>query len=111
MIGKNNLQNDYLTFHHAKKQDLWFHAQDYHGAHVILQSEEVTEDLIRTCAMLASYYSQGKYSSSVPVAYTKISNLKKAKGKAIGQALMTSYKTIYIDPDEKTVMDLLDKYK
>lgn len=111
LIGKNNLQNDYLTFHHAKKQDLWFHAQDYHGAHVILQSEEVMEDLIRTCAMLASYYSQGKYSSSVPVAYTKISNLKKAKGKAIGQALMTSYKTIYIDPDEKTVMDLLDKYK
>lgn len=110
-IGKNNIQNDYLTFHYAKKDDLWFHAQDYHGAHIILQSNEINEDLIRTCAMLASYYSQGKNSSSVPVSYTQIKNLKKAKGKAIGQALMTTYKTIYIDPDEKSVIDLIDQYK
>ena len=110
-IGKNNIQNDYLTFHHARKADTWFHALDYHGAHIILQSEELNEDNIRTCAMLASYYSQGKNSSSVPVAYTQIKNLKKAKGKAIGQALMNSYKTIYIDPDEKTVVNLLDTYK
>jgi len=110
-IGKNNIQNDYLTFHHARKSDTWFHALDYHGAHIILQCEELNEDNIRTCAMLASYYSQGKNSSSVPVAYTQIKNLKKAKGKAIGQALMNSYKTIYIDPDEKTVINLLDTYK
>lgn len=110
-IGKNNLQNDYLTFHLAKKDDLWFHALDFHGAHVIVQCEKATEDIIRSCAMLASYYSQGKNSSSVPVAYTQIRNLKKAKGKAIGQALMNSYKTIYIDPDEKAVIELLDKFK
>ena len=110
-IGKNNIQNDYLTFHHARKDDMWFHTLDYHGAHVILQCENIDEDKIRTCAMLASYYSQGKDSSSVPVAYTQIKNLKKAKGKAIGQALMNSYKTIYIDPDEKTIVELLDKYK
>lgn len=110
-IGKNNVQNDYLTFHFARKDDLWFHALDYHGAHVIVQCQEMSEDIIRTAAMLASYYSQGKNSSSVPVAYTQIKNLKKAKGKAIGQALMNSYKTIYIDPDEKRVIELLDSYK
>lgn len=110
-IGKNNLQNDYLTFHFARKEDWWFHTLDYHGAHVIVQCDELSEEIIRTCAMLASYYSQGKDSSSVPVAYTKIKNLKKAKGKAIGQALMNSYKTIYIDPDEKKVIELLDTYK
>lgn len=110
-IGKNNIQNDYLTFHHARKDDYWFHAQDYHGAHVIVQCNEMNEDIIRTCAMLAGYYSQGKNSSSVPVAYTQIRNLRKAKGKAIGQALMLMYKTIYIDPDEKTVVHLIDSYK
>lgn len=109
-VGKNNLQNDYLTFHFAKKEDLWFHVLDYHGAHVILHGE-VNEMTIRTCAMLASYYSQQKNSSSVPVAYTQIRNLKKAKGKAVGQALMTSYKAIYIDPDEKKIIDLLDHFK
>lgn len=110
-IGKNNLQNDFLTFHYARKDDLWFHAQDYHGAHVIVQCENVNEDIIRTCAMLASYYSQGKNSNSVPVAYTQIKNLRKAKGKAIGQALMLTYKTIYIDPEEKLVIELIDQYK
>ena len=110
-IGKNNIQNDFLTFHYARKDDLWFHAQAYHGAHVIAHADEINEDIIRTCAMLASYYSQGKNSSSVPVDYTQIRNLRKAKGKAIGQALMQTYKTIYIDPDEKTVVDLLDTYK
>lgn len=110
-IGKNNLQNDYLTFHHAKKEDLWFHALDYHGAHVIAHTSSASEQVIRTCAMIAAYYSQGKSSSSVPVAYTQIKNLKKAKGKAVGQALMNTYKTIYIDPDEKSVIKFLEAYK
>lgn len=108
-IGKNNLQNDFLTFHYAKKQDWWFHTLDYHGAHILLECQQLTEELIRTCAMLASYYSQGKTSSSVPVAYTQVKNLK--KGKVFGLAYMNSYKTIYMDPDEKTVIHLLDTYK
>ena len=111
LVGKNNLQNEYLTFHYAKKNDLWFHAKDYHGAHVILQSNNPSEEVMRMAAMFASYYSQGKNSSSVPVNYCEIKNLKKAKGKAIGQALLTSYKTIYIDPEEKMIQEYIDQYQ
>lgn len=111
LIGKNNLQNEYLTFHHAKKNDLWFHAKDYHGSHVILQSQKPSEEILRLAAMLAAYYSQGKNSSSVPVNYCEIKNLKKAKGKAMGQALLSSYKTIYIDPQEKIIQEALTQYK
>lgn len=111
LVGKNNLQNEYLTFHYAKKNDLWFHAKDYHGSHVILQSKQPSEDCIRMAAMFASYYSQGKNSSSVPVNYCEVKSLKKAKGKAVGQALLSSYKTIYIDPEERIIQDYIAQYK
>lgn len=110
-VGKNNVQNDYLTFHYARKNDLWFHAKDYHGSHVILQCEQASEELIRACAMLASYYSQGRQSSSVPVDYAYIRTLKKAKGKALGKVLLSNYKTIYIDPDSKEIKRLIDTYQ
>lgn len=110
-VGKNNVQNDYLTFHFAKKNDLWFHAKDYHGSHVILQCEEATEELIRASAMLASYYSQGRSSSSVPINYAPLRTLKKVKGKALGKVLLSNYKTIYIDPEEKEIEILIETHQ
>lgn len=99
-IGKNNLQNTYLTFTVAHKNDLWFHAQDLHGAHVILRMEQPDEKHIRLAAMLAAYYSKGRYSSSVPVQYTKVHQLKKVPHASLGFVTMKSHSTIYIDPDE-----------
>lgn len=97
-VGKNNLQNNYITHHLARKEDLWFHVKDYHGSHVLLKSEHVDEEKIRMCAQLAAFFSGGKHSSSVPVDYTKISQLRKVPGSKIGFVTMKSYKTIYIDP-------------
>lgn len=95
--GKNNLQNEYITFKKARKQDLWFHVKDMHGSHLILQADNPQEDDIRFAAMLAAYHSSGKDSSSIPVNYCPVKNLKKIPGGKTGMVTMSSYKTIYID--------------
>lgn len=110
-IGKNNLQNQYITHQLARKQDLWFHVKDYHGSHVLLKSEEPNEKLIRMCAQLASYFSKSRYSSSVPVDYTTVSMLKKVPKAQIGFVTMKNYKTIYIDPQADEIEKWLEKYK
>ncbi len=106
-FGKNNIQNDFLTFDYARGNYMWFHAKDYHGSHVVIDTPEPDEKLIRICANLAAYYSQGRYSSSVPVNYTLVKNLKKVKGMPAGFVSMKTYKTIYIDPQEEKDLAIL----
>jgi predicted ribosome quality control (RQC) complex YloA/Tae2 family protein len=110
-VGKNNLQNQFLTFKLAGRSDTWFHVKDYHGSHIILKAEKLNETLIRLCAQLAAYYSKGKLSSSVPVDYTTVSQLKKVPGAAPGFVIMKSYQTIYIDPDQETIEEAIKKYQ
>ncbi|MGB4985781.1 MAG: NFACT RNA binding domain-containing protein [Erysipelotrichaceae bacterium] len=97
-VGHNNIQNEYLTWKLAKKDYYWFHVKDFHGAHVIVDSDQLDEQTIRFCANAAAYYSSGRDSSSVGVDYTLVKNLKKIKGSKFGMVSMSSYKTIYIDP-------------
>ena len=107
-IGKNNLQNDYLTFKSASRYDMWFHAKDMPGSHVVVKATELDEYTIRLACNIASYLSKGKTSNSVPVSYTLVKNLKKPSGAKPGQVIMDTYKTLYIDPDD-TWMDELKK--
>lgn len=97
--GKNNLQNEYLTWHKARKEEIWLHAKEYHGAHVIIHATEADEATLRFAANLAAYYSSGRNSSSVPVNYCKVRQLKKIPGARPGMVQLTNYKTIYIDPE------------
>lgn len=99
-VGKNNLQNDYLTFQLARKDYYWFHAKEFHGAHVVVNTSEPNEEVIRLAAMLAAYFSQGRQSSSIPVDYTQVKNIKKIPKSKLGFVSITNYKTIYIDIDE-----------
>lgn len=103
LFGKNNLQNDYLTFKLAKKDAIWMHAKDYHGAHVIITDSNPSEEIIRLGANIAAYYSKGRYSSSVPVNWCPVRNLKKVPGMKPGFVSLTNYKTIYIDPEYKEI--------
>jgi len=98
--GKNNIQNDYVTFKHAKKDYTWFHAKDFHGSHVVVNSNDLDEDIIRFCANIAAYYSKGRFSSSVPVNYCQVSKLKKIPKSKIGLVQLSNYQTIYIDPEK-----------
>ena len=99
-FGKNNMQNNFLTFDYAKANYTWFHAKDYHGCHLVVDSDSPNEKIIRICANIAAYYSQGRYSSSVPVNYCLVKDIKKIKGKKPGFVSIKNYKTIYIDPFE-----------
>ena len=99
-FGKNNIQNNFLTFDYAKANYTWFHAKDYHGCHLVVDTDSPNEKIIRICANIAAYYSQGRYSSTVPVNYCLVKDIKKIKGKKPGFVSIKNYKTIYIDPYE-----------
>lgn len=96
MFGKNNIQNSFLTFKIATKKQTFFHAKDYHGAHVVIDSDNPSEAEIRLCAQIAAYFSGGRNSSSIPVDYCLIKDVKKITG---AKAAITNQKTIYIDVD------------
>ena len=99
-FGKNAKQNDELTFKKAKKNHYFFHIKDAHGSHVIVESEHLNNELILTAsevAILMSGQTDGE------VQYTQVKNIK--KGSFLGQALLTSYESIYI----KNIRDLTKK--
>lgn len=114
-IGKNNIQNDYLTNKLARNNDYWFHVKDASGAHIVVSVPEnksdycLSEQVIRLASALASYYSKFSASSSVPVDYTKIKYLKKIPGMKGYHVTYTNQKTIYIDPDFDLIKDYLRK--
>ena len=98
--GKNNIQNDFLTFDYAHNNYTFFHAQKFHGAHVIVSGNNLDEETIRAAANIAAYYSKGRLSSSVPVDYCLVKDVKKIKGAKPGFVAIKNQKTIYIDPEE-----------
>ena len=106
-IGKNNLQNNYLTHTLAKPYDYWFHIKDGTGSHVIVKVPniefEITETIIRFAANAASYYSKFRTSSSVPVDYTRVKYIKKIPGQMGSKVTYTNQLTIYIDPVEPKI--------
>lgn len=109
-VGKNNIQNDYVTWKLARKQDTWLHAKDLHGAHVIITTDSPSEQLLRDAAMLAAWYSSGRYSSSVPINYCLVKQLKKIPGNKGSFVSLSNYKTIYIDPEPEHIQLLIDKH-
>ena len=99
-VGKNNKQNDELTFKIASKEDLWFHAKDIHGSHVVLKMDhDVSKELIKQCASIAAYYSKAKSSSKVEVQYTKIKNIKKPRNSKPGFVVFSKYQSIVVPPN------------
>ena len=97
-IGKNNKQNDYLTLHFAEKSDIWFHAQDFHGAHVILKTygKSPDEDTIFKCAQIAKLNSKAALEKNVSVDYTYIKYIKKHPSNKTGLVSYTNFKTIIV---------------
>ena len=98
MVGKNNIQNDKLTFKTASKDDLWFHTKDIPGSHVILITEgEEPGDIDYTEAcQVAAYYSQAK-GDNVAVDYTRVRNIKKPQGAKPGFVIYKTNYTAYVD--------------
>lgn len=100
LVGKNNKQNDELTFKIASKEDLWFHVKDFHGSHVILVTagKAPSQEIINQCASLAAYYSKANQSSNVPVDYTAVKYVKKPNKAKPGMVIYTNQETVNVQP-------------
>ncbi|MDD4563984.1 MAG: NFACT RNA binding domain-containing protein [Eubacteriales bacterium] len=100
LVGRNNKENDILTFKTASGKDIWFHTKDIPGSHVILFTEgkSITETAIFEAAALAAYHSKGRESENVPVDYTQVRHVKKPNGAKPGMVIFINNKTIYVNP-------------
>lgn len=104
IAGKNSTQNERVTFKKSKSDDLWFHAKNMPGSHVVLINDgSLEEDDFVDAANVAAYYSKGRLSSNVPVDYTEIRYVKKIKGAAPGLVIFTHNKSIYVTPIENEI--------
>ncbi|MGM7635901.1 Rqc2 family fibronectin-binding protein [Bacillus sp. Hm123] len=105
-VGKNNKQNDYLTNKFARRDEIWLHTKDIPGSHVLIRSEEPSEQTILEAANLAAYFSKAKASSSVPVDFTKVRHVKKPNGAKPGFVIYDNQQTVYVTPNEDLVLKM-----
>ncbi|MBU3102882.1 Rqc2 family fibronectin-binding protein [Clostridium gasigenes] len=101
-VGKNNLQNDYLSLKFASNNHLWFHTKNIPGSHVIVSAPHVPDKTIEEAAILAAFYSKAKNSTKVPVDYTLVKNLKKPNGSKPGMVIYHTNYSLYTEPSYYT---------
>ena len=109
LVGKNNTQNDVLTFRTAAPTDLWLHVRDIPGSHVILRTggEIPSEETLHLAAQIAAHFSKARGSSTVPVDYTAIRFVKKPSGSVPGFVRFTHEKTLFVTEDEEALAPIL----
>ena len=105
-VGKNNLQNEYVTNRLAQPNDTWLHTKDIPGSHVVIRSDRFGDATLEEAAQLAAFFSQGKHSSLVPVDYTLIRHVRKPNGAKPGFVIYERQKTLFITPDADRVGQL-----
>ena len=104
LVGRNNLQNDELTFKMAKKDELWFHAKDIPGSHVVITGNLQPSDEVKTdAAELAAYFSKARLSNLVQVDMIETKKLNKPTGVKPGFVTYTGQKTLRVTPDEEKI--------
>ncbi|MGX7031006.1 NFACT RNA binding domain-containing protein [Vagococcus zengguangii] len=109
LVGKNNLQNDQLTFKIANKTDIWLHAKDIPGSHVIIKSSQPSDETLEEAAILAAYHSKYRLSSQVPVDYVAAKFVHKPNGAKPGFVIYENQRTLYVTPEQKKVEQLKSK--
>ena len=101
-VGRNSQSNDLLLRQIAKPRDMWLHAKQIHGSHVIIRNPENRQDIpmptLLQAAQLAAYYSKAHHASNVPVDYTWARYVVKRKGNVAGYVHYTREKTLYVEP-------------
>lgn len=105
-VGKNNMQNEYLTNRLARPNDTWLHTKDIPGSHVVIRADSFGEQTLQDAAMLAAYYSRASSSSRVPVDYTLIRHVRKPNGSKPGFVIYERQKTLFVTPDEQAVKSM-----
>ena len=112
-VGRNNRQNDELTFKLARKDDIWCHASKVHGSHVIISCGGTTppDDTITQAAQLAAYYSETSGGQNIPVDVTAVKQVKKIPNGKPGMVIYHTYRTVIANPYADIVVDALNAEK
>ena len=112
-VGRNNRQNDELTFRSARKDDIWCHASKVHGSHVIISCGGTTppDDTVTQAAQLAAYYSEATGGQNIPVDVTAVKQVKKLPGAKPGMVIYHTYRTVIVNPYQDIVVDALNAEK
>ncbi len=112
-VGRNNRQNEELTFKSARKDDIWCHASKVHGAHVIISCGGTAppDDTITQAAQLAAYYSETTGGQNIPVDVTAVKQVKKIPNGKPGMVIYHTYKTVIVNPYPDIVVDALNAEK
>ena len=109
-VGRNNVQNEALTFRSARKDDLWLHAQKVHGSHVIIACAGAVppDNTVTQAAQLAAYYAETAGGQNVPVDVTPVKQVKKPPNAKPGMVIYHTYRTVVVNPYPDIVMDALN---
>ena len=112
-VGRNNRQNDELTFRAARKDDIWCHASKVHGSHVIISCNgtKPPDDTVTQACQLAAYYSETSSGQNIPVDCTPVKQVKKLPGAKPGMVIYHTYRTVIVNPYKDIVVDELNAEK
>ena len=112
-VGRNNRQNDELTFKLARKDDIWLHAQKVHGSHVIIScgGTKPPDDTVTQAAQLAAYYSESTGGQNIAVDVTPVKQVKKVPGAKPGMVIYHTYNTVIVNPYKEIFVDPLNAEK
>ena len=112
-VGRNNRQNDELTFKLARKDDIWLHASKVHGSHVIIScgGTQPPDDTVTQAAQLAAYYSESTGGQNIPVDVTNVKQVKKIPSGKPGMVIYHTYRTVIANPYKDIVVDELNAEK
>ena len=112
-VGRNNRQNDELTFRLARKDDIWCHASKVHGSHVIIScgGRVPPDNTVTQAAQLAAYYAETTGGQNIPVDVTPVRQVKKLPSAKPGMVIYHSYKTVIVNPYKEIVVDELNAEK
>ena len=112
-VGRNNRQNDELTFKSARKDDIWCHASKVHGSHVIISCGGTMppDDTVTQAAQLAAYYAETGGGQNIPVDVTTVKQVKKVPSGKPGMVIYHSYRTVIANPYPDIVVDALNAEK
>lgn len=112
-VGRNNRQNDELTFKAARKDDIWCHASKVHGSHVIISCNgtKPPDDTVTQASQLAAYYSETTGGQNIPVDVTSVKQVKKLPGAKPGMVIYHTYRTVIVNPYKDIVVDALNAEK
>ncbi|MBQ8910404.1 MAG: NFACT family protein [Oscillospiraceae bacterium] len=109
-VGRNNRQNEELTFRLARKDDIWLHAQKVHGSHVIIScgGTQPPDDTVTQAAQLAAYYAETAGGQNIPVDVTPVKQVKKPPNAKPGMVIYHTYRTVIVNPYKDIVVDALN---